>query len=178
MKILAKKTIWLLIPALLAALPAWAGSETAGHSVTIHVPPTLSLAASQNHLDLIFPQNAPGGIETNSLTVTYSVKSNGMSQADGAPAVLAQLSSVFPGMELKASVGSFVKRGGNTELASAGSGFVNIQSAQTALLTKQNSSGDGQLLHGDFPVTYKAVAKEALTAGDHSRQLILTLTDI
>lgn len=168
----------LLIPALLAAsLPAQAGGESVGQGVTIHVPPTLSLAASQSTIDLAFPQNAPG-IETNSLTVTYSVKSNGMSQPDGSPAVLAQLDSLFPGMELKASVGGFVKRSGNTELASAGSGFVDIQEAQTALLTKQNSSGDGHLLHGDFPVTYKAVARQALTAGDHSRQLILTLTDI
>lgn len=177
MKITCKKIISLLIPALLAALPAWAGGESLGQGVTIHVPPTLSLTASQNYIDLAFPQNAPGA-ETNSLTVTYSVKSNGMSQADGASAVLAQLDSLFPGMELKASVGGFVKRSGNTELAPAGAGFVNIQDAQTALLTKQNSSGDGQLLHGDFPVTYKAVAKQVLTAGDHARQLILTLTDI
>jgi len=177
MKITHRKIINLLIPALLAAWPVWAGAESVGTGVTIHVPPTLSLAASQNYIDLAFPQNAPG-VETNSLTVTYSVKSNGMSQADGAPAVLAQLDSLFPGMELKAAVGSFVKQGGNTELAPAGSGFVNIQDAQTALLTKQNSSGDGHQLHGEFPVTYKAVAKQALTAGDHSRQLILTLTDI
>jgi hypothetical protein len=109
MKISYKKIISLLSLALLAALPAWAGGESLGQGVTIHVPPTLSLAASQNSIDLAFPQNAPG-VETNSLTVTYSVKSNGMSQADGAPAVLAQLDSLFPGMELKASVGRFVKR--------------------------------------------------------------------
>jgi len=177
MKIAAKKITNLLIPALLLAMPAWAGGETLGHGVTIHVPPTLSFAASQSSIDLAFPQNA-AGVETNSLTVTYSVKSNGMSQADGAPAILAQLDSLFPGMELKASVGGFVKRSGNTELAPVGSGFVNIQDAQTALMTKQNSSGNGHLLHGDFPVTYKAIANESLSAGDHSRQLILTLTDI
>lgn len=170
--------IYMLIAASLAVgTPAWAGGESVGQSVTIHVPPTLSLAASQNYIDLAFPQNAPG-IETNSSTVTYSVRSNGMSQADGSPAVLAQLDALFPGLDFKASVGAFSKKSGNTELASTGSGFVNIQEAQTALLTKQNSSGSGQLLHGDFPVTYKAVAKQALSAGDHRRQLILTLTDI
>ncbi len=177
MKIRPLQTLNALILAALIAPPVWAGVETTGQSVTIHVPPTLSLAASQDQIALAFPENAPGA-ETNSLTVTYSVKSNDMSQADGASAVLAQLDTLFPGMELKAAVGGYVKRGGNTELVPSGAGFVSIQDSQTALLTKQNSSGDGQLLHGDFPVTYKAVARQALTAGDYARQLMLTLTDI
>lgn len=163
--------------AMALSVPAFAGAESVGQSVTIHVPPTLSLSASTSQIALAFPVNAPGA-ETNSSTVTYSVKSNGMSQADGAPAVLAQLDTLFPGMELKAAVGGYVKKGGNTELAPVGAGFVGIQDSQTALMTKQNSSGDGQVLHGDFPVTYKAVAQQTLDAGDYARQLTLTLTDI
>ncbi len=172
-----QKTLLLLGLSSILASTAWASSQTQSQSVTIHVPSALSLAASQDQIQLAFPENQPGA-ETNTMTVTYSVKSNSMSQADGASAVLAQLDAVFPGMDLKASVGTYAKRSGNTELAPVNSGFVSIQNSQTALLAKQHSSGDGHLLYGNFPVTYKAVARQSLMAGDYARQLILTLTDV
>ncbi len=172
-----KNVILIFVLSCLMATPLFAAAQSQSQSVTIHVPSSLSLAASQGQIQLAFPENRQGA-ETNTTTITYSVKSNGMSQPDGAPAVLAQLDALFPGMDLRASVGPYVSRGGNTELASLNSGFVNIRNAQTALLAKQHSAGDGHLLYGDFPVTYKAVALESLMAGDYARQLTLTLTDV
>ncbi|OGW72151.1 MAG: hypothetical protein A2Y02_03490 [Omnitrophica bacterium GWA2_52_12] len=170
--------ILMIMPVLLsAALPVHAASQTAAQSVTIHVPTSLSLAASQRAIDLTFPENSPG-VQTNSLTVSYGVRSNGMSQPDGSSAVSAQLDDVIPGVDFKAAVGVYQKRSGNTELNAFSGSEVVIGSAQTALAAKHNSSGDGRLLDGTLPVTYRAQARQTLEAGTYSRQLFLTLTDV
>ncbi len=162
---------------LTGAFPAYAASQTAGQAVTIHVPSSLSLIASQNAIDLTFPENSPG-VQTNSLTVSYGVRSNGMIQPDGASAVSAQLDDLIPGVDFKAVVGTYQKHSGNTELNALSGAEVVIGSAQTALAAKHNSSGDGRLLDGTLPVTYRAQARRALEAGTYNRQLFFTLTDV
>lgn len=146
-------------------------------SVTVHVPSFLNLGGSSSSVDLAFQDNQAGS-ETNALTVTYTVNSNSMSQGDGAPTVSAYLNDSFEGIDFKASFGNFSKGGGNTELAPAVPGFVVIGSAPTVLATKANSTGDGKVLRGQFPITYQASARSQLASGDYTRQLTLTLTDI
>lgn len=147
------------------------------HTVAIHVPSTLNLASSQQNIDLNFPGTQPG-TETNAFIVSYTVDSNGMSQSDGNPALLAQLDSLIPGMNIRASMGNFSRTHGNTELAAVSSDFITIGSNTTVLAQKANSSGNGHLLRGNFPITYKAVADTELISGNYTRQLTVTLTDI
>lgn len=156
---------------------AMAAQNTFSHSVKINVPPTITLTGSQKDVALAFP-NSASGAETNTATVVYTVNSNGMMQADGAPVVTAQLDGAFTGIEFKASVGSYAKEGGNTELASLTSGFTTVRDSPTGLAAKANSTNGGRLLKGSFPVSYKAVATTNLASGNFARQLTITLTDI
>lgn len=159
------------------ALPVQASIQSASQGVTIRVPSSLSLAGSQSAIDLAFSDNV-GGAQTNDLTVTYTVKANGMSQPDGSAAVTAQLDDEIPGIDFKAVVGGYQKQSGNTELGAIAAGPVLLRSSQTVLAAKKNSSGDGRLLDGVLPVTYRAQAREVLQSGTYARQLTLTLTDI
>ncbi len=174
-----KKLIGLMIlcQVMMFAGNLFAASQTLGQKVTIYVPPTLQITGSQNDFMLEFPGTAKG-LESNTLTVNYFVSSNGMTQADGAPAVTAQLDGLFEGVELKASVGNYSNESGNTALAPAAGGYVAIRDAATVLAVKANSTGDGKVLHGALPISYKAVAVNDLASGSYTRQLTLTLTDI
>lgn len=163
--------------ATVSAPMALAASQSTSHGVTIHVPSFLSLTSSDSQVQLTFSDNQQGA-ETNTSTITYSVQSNSMNQADGATAVVAQLDSTLPDMDIKASAGTYTKQGGDTELVPSTSGFVNVQNSATPLFVKQNSSGGGHVLRGSFPVDYKAVARATLPSGDYSRQLSVTLTDV
>lgn|SRR3989338_7490705 len=157
--------------------PGFAQAISQAQSVTVRVPSFLNLASSSNSVDLAFQDNQAGA-ESNALTVTYTVSSNSMSQGDGAPTVSAYLNDSFEGIDFKASFGNFSKGGGNTELVPAAQGFVVIGPTPTVLAAKANSSGDGKVLRGQFPITYQASARSQLASGDYSRQLTLTLTDI
>ena len=172
------KISWPIAVGLMLALaaPIHAASESATHGVSIEVPPSLAIETSQSEIRLAFEENAAGA-QTNETTVHYQVRSNGMSQADGATAVTAQLDDSLEGMEFQAMAGSFSRTGGNTELTPINAGYANISASTTPLMAKNNSTGDGRLLAGSFPVTYKAVALQAMASGTHTRQLVLTLTD-
>ncbi len=160
------------------SLPSvFAQSVSNAQNVSVHVPSFLDLAASSNNINLDFQANQAGS-ETNAMTVTYTVSSNSMSQGDGAPGIIASLDNAFEGIDFKASFGTFSKAGGNAELVAASQGFVTLGDTPAVLATKANSSGDGKVLRGQFPITYQAFAKSQLAAGDYSRQLMLTLTDI
>jgi hypothetical protein len=101
-----------------------------------------------------------------------------MMQADGAPAILAQLDGVFDGMEFEASVGNFSKVSGDTELSPVSGGFVAVRDFALPLAAKANSVGSGRVLNGNLPVTFKAVATSNLSSGTYTRQLTVTLTDV
>ncbi|MFA6600731.1 MAG: hypothetical protein WC352_00285 [Candidatus Omnitrophota bacterium] len=162
------------------AIPApsvWASAKTFGHKVTIEVPPSLDLAGSQQDFTLAFP-NTSSGSETNAVTIQYTMNSNGMMQASGAPAVMAQLDGVFPGVDVRAQVGAFSKMAGDTELIPASSSYITVRDSAVPLAMKGSSTGTGRVLSGTLPVTYKAVATSDLASGVYARQLTLTLTDI
>jgi hypothetical protein len=174
-----KQTVVLMvILGLIAPVPfSYASAKSFGQKVTIEVPQTLDISGSQNDFTLAFP-NTSRGSETNPVTIQYSLNSNGMSQANGAPAVLAQLDGLFSGVDFKAYVGAFSKQAGDTELVPATTGYVTVRNSAVPLAMKGNSTGSGKVLRGTLPVTYKAVATSNLSSGVYSQQLMITLTDI
>ena len=155
----------------------FASSESYSHRVTISVPSYLFIDSDQKNLDLSF-SDYKSGAESNAQTVVYTVRGNGLTQSEGAPAVTAKLDGPFPDIDFKAKVGPYTKEGGNAELGAVSADFVTINESDVPLAKKANSLGDGKLLRGQIAMTYKAVATSSLTSGEHSRQLTVTLTDI
>jgi len=157
-----------------------AKSQRVSHQVRIDVPHNLSIASPKSHIRLAFPNDHPvhPGEGTDTHVVVYNVQANGMSQANGASVVSVELNSTFEGLDLQASFGSFSDAGGNTELSAAHVGFVSIEDSAKVLANKDNSSGNGRILKGSFPISFKAVSKPGVEFGHHSRQLTLTITDV
>lgn len=157
---------------------AFAATDSHVHNVTLSVPSQLFIASATNDYTLGFNSGHSNGSISDTLVVTYNVGSNTMSQADGAAAVSAQLDSVFADIDFQAQVGTYTKNSGNTELVAASGSYVTIGSTATTLMNKANSTGDGKVLDGSIPVTYRAVATSDLASGDRTQQLTVTLTDI
>lgn len=155
----------------------FASQESFRQQVTISVPTYLFFDSDQKDLNFSF-SDYHSGAESNSQTVVYQVKSNGLMQSEGAPAVMAKLDGSLPDMELQVKVGSYSKEGGNSELAPVSGDFVTLNESDIAIAKKANSQGDGKLLRGQIAMTYKAIATSNLTAGEYARQLTLTLTDV
>ena len=156
---------------------AFANSESYANRVTIEVPSYLFINGDQKDLRLTF-SDYKAGAESNTQDVIYTVSGNNMTQPEGAPAVSARLDDSFSDIDLKARVGSYIKESGNIELGPVSSDFVSIGNSETAIAKKSNSTGDGKLLRGQVAISYKAVATATLKAGEYSRQLTLTLTDV
>lgn len=154
-----------------------ASSETFTNRVTVEIPSYLFITADQPNMQLSFDHYLAGS-ETNSETVIYQVIGNNMAQSDGAAALTAHLDGTFPDLDLSVQVGSYAKAGGNTELSAVSSQFIAIQESDTLIAKKSNSTGDGKLLKGQLPLTFKAIARANLQAGRHSRSLTLTFTDV
>ena len=157
--------------------PANASSQTYSQRVTIQVPSYLFIDSDSKDFNLSF-LGQQSAAETNTQTVVYTVRSNGMMQSVGAPAIIASLDGDFPGIDLKVKVGPYTKEGGNTELSAVAGDFVSIGSAGTPLVKKGTSDGDGKLLRGQIAMTYKAIATSSLSSGEYSRGLTITLTDV
>lgn len=155
----------------------YSSSETYANRVTISVPPSLFIHGDQKDISLSF-SDARSGAESNMQSVTYTVRSNNMTQSEGAAAVTARLDGDFPNMELKVQVGPYTKEGGNAELRAISSGYVAITDTETPLAAKANAVGDGKLLRGQIAMSYKAVATDNLSSGEYSRELTITLTDV
>ena len=153
---------------------------TTSHTVTIQVPEVLSISADASNFTLPFQTYAKQGDESWAQTVNYTVQSNNMRQADGSPAINANLDFLYDRLALKADVGTYVKTSGNTGLVEAGSGFMTIGTDNMALANKGNTTqgSDGKLLNGSIPVTYKAVATDDVPSGDQIHTLYITLTTV
>lgn len=156
---------------------SFSSSETYTNQVTVRVPSHLFINADQKDLNLSFSDYKKGS-ESNTQSIVYTVSGNNMTQSDGATAVSARLDGVFTDIDLKVQVGTYTKEGGNTELRGVSSDFVVIGDSETAVVQKANTTDDGKLLRGQIAMTYKAVATDNLSSGDHSRQLTITFTDI
>ena len=154
-----------------------AASQTYSQRVTIQVPSYLFIDSDQRDLNLSF-LGQQSGAETNTQTVVYTIRGNGMMQSEGAPAITASLDGDFPSIDLKVKVGPYTKEGGNTELSAVAGDFISIGLAGTSLVKKGTSVGDGKLLRGQIAMTYKAIATSSLSSGEYSHGLTITLTDV
>lgn len=155
-----------------------AAEVVAQSTVTVSVPEVLSISSDATSFTLPFQEYAKAGVESWAQTVTYTVKSNQMQQADGAAAITAKLDFPYDRIDLKAEVGSYTKTSGNTELVAAAPGFVTIGTSNVTLANKANTTAgtDGKMLNGSIPITYKAVATDDVPAGDQIHILDVTLT--
>ena len=154
---------------------------TQQHGVTVDVPEVLSIAGDVTNFTLSFSGYVSANSETNTKTVTYTVQSNNMRQADGATAINANLDALLPySMDFLADVGAYTKTSGNTGLAESAAGFVKLVAANTAIAKKANttSGSDGKLLNGQIPITYKIKANGEVPTGSYGNQLFITLTTI
>ena len=170
-----------LLVGLGSATVGYAGDfVTTSHMVTVSVPEVLSISSDAANFTLPFQAYAKQGDESWAQTVNYTVESNNMRQADGSPAINANLDFSYDRLALKADMGSYVKTSGNTSLVEAASGFVTIGMQNITLANKGNTTqgSDGKLLRGTFPVTYKAVATDDVPSGDQVHILYVTLTSI
>lgn len=153
---------------------------TTSHTVTVSIPEVLSISSDAATFTLPFQGYAKTGDESWAQTVNYTVEANNMRQADSSPAINANLDFLYDRIDLKADMGAYVRTSGNTELVEAESGFVTIGTSNVTLANKGNTDqgSDGKLLHGTFPVTYKAVATSDVPSGDQVHILNVTLTTI
>jgi hypothetical protein len=150
---------------------------TVGHSCTVSVPDSLSITADTTDITLTFT-TYDAGSETNQKSVVYTVVANNMRQADGQAAINVNLDSPFSGVDLKAKVGAYTKVAGNTSLAAANADFVTIGTDNVGVANKASSTGDGKILNGTIPITYKGVATADLPTGNETHLLFVTLTTI
>lgn len=162
---------------MLSAPCAFSLSDTASNRVTIRVPSYLFIEADQKDVNLLFSDYRSGS-ESNTETVSYRVMGNSLGQSDGAPVVTAKLDGDFPNIDFQVRMGNYTKDGGNTELGPVSSNFISLNESETPIAKKNNSVGDGKVLKGQMAVDYKAVAKNSLIAGEYTKQLTLTFTDI
>ncbi len=184
MKTLHKSVVALALSAAMGLVSPYAALAadfvTKQHGVTVSVPEILSITGDVTNFTLSFTGYAKTGDESDTKTVTYTVQSNNMRQADGAAAVNANLDVLFDSMDFLADVGTYTKTSGNTELAESASGFVKIGATNTAIAKKANTiaGSDGKLLNGQIPITYKVKATGDVPTGSYSKQLFVTLTTI
>lgn len=155
---------------------AWASQDSETHQVTIQVPEILSIEASASNFTLAL-NDFVSGSESDSQTIQYTVKSNKNLAAQGAVLIKAKLDSNFQDLDLSADVGAYTKQGGNASLTEAASGNVKILATDTNLAKKVTDSGNGRIIRGVLPITYKAKATADLSAGQQVRTLTLTFTD-
>lgn len=153
---------------------------TKQHGVTVQIPEVLSLTADTTNFTVSFPGYAATNDESTTKTVTYTVQSNNMRQADGATAINANLDVLYDQLDFLADPGTYTKTSGNTEIAETAEGFIKINATNTAIAQKANtvSGSDGKLLNGTIPITYKAKATADVSGGDQIRQLFVTLTTV
>lgn len=153
---------------------------TKQHGVTVQVPEILSIAADVTNFTLSYSTFVKTGDESTTKTVTYTVQSNNMRQADGATAINANLDVLYDRLDFLADVGTYTKTSGNTGLAETAAGFVKINATNTAIAKKSGttSGSDGKLLNGTIPIIYKTKATSDVPSGDQVRQLFVTLTTI
>lgn len=184
MKTLAKKVSALAFIAGICSLPLSAIAAdfvTQQHGVTVEIPEILSISADASTITLSYPSAyVAESAESSAQTVTYTVQSNNMRQADAATAINMNLDVLYDRLDFLADVGAYSKISGNTELAEVAAGFKSIAASNTAVAKKTNTAtgSDGKLLRGTIPVTYKVKATADVPSGNQSRQLFVTLTTI
>lgn len=138
----------------------------------IQVAEFLSLQASSSSMTLVF-NNFTSGSMTNTVSMSYDVSSNNARQATNV--FLANLTTLFPQIDLQADFASYANNGGNARLVEAASGFVTIGTTNTTLANKQTISSNGRTLIGTATVNYRAVAKADLEAGNQVGYLTITV---
>jgi hypothetical protein len=158
------------------ALPVWAGQQSASHAVTIQVPQTLSIKADVSAFTLTM-RNFIAGSDSNTVTVNYTLRSTNNTAADGATLMKAKLNTAFGSIDFFADPGRYDKNGGNASLTEQQSGIIKILTTDTNLAKKTNVTGNGKIIRGVLPVSYKAIATADLDSQSQRRVLTVTFTD-
>lgn len=172
----AKRACSILMAALLLSVPAASGAgELASHQVTISVPQASEISGDLQSFNLAF-QDFLQGSETNQQVVNYRIKANNLSRNSGV--VQAKVSVSIDGVSVKADVGAYHKQAGNAHLVESNAGFISLGENYTHLCDRQTDSGDGAVAVGNFSVTYKAAADQAISAQDVLVELSIVIVDI
>jgi hypothetical protein len=167
----------LVMGVMLLVLPtAFAGTDTANHSVTIANPAVLDITADTAAFTLTMSDYVSGST-SDTTVVTYTLRSNNNTIADGGVVLTASLGSAFTGYDMKADVGAYSKTAGNVTVVENAAGFVTIGTTETNLAKKQVDAGTGKNIVGDLPITYQATATVDQDFGNQVQTLTLTLSD-
>lgn len=178
-KINQKKIFSVIAIALMVAFvpKAFAGQVAIDQTVTLTIPTTLqfSAPAGDMNFNLTFADYVENA-ETDTKTVTYTVKANNMTRTAGV--VTAKLDELYPNIDFKADVGTYTKASGNGSLKETAADFTTITAASAVnLADRETDSGNGKTVRGTLPITYKAIAKADLSAETLNRTLTVTLID-
>jgi hypothetical protein len=145
---------------------------TKSHNVTLDKPAIINIASTDPDFTLTFSDFVSGTESDNAVVITYRVKSNGMGAAG---TLKGNLDALFTDVDLIANVGTYSDLTNPTDKVFtpvAGDITIDVDGETLA-----NSSGAGKL-HGDMPVTYKAVATADLDATNQTKQLTVTIADL
>ncbi len=168
-----KRGIAVAVLALTFGQAAHAATVTKDHSITVAVPSFLSMTADKSDFTLTFADYITGS-ETNTDTVTYSVRANNLDKTNGV--VSAKLDSLYDNVTLKADPGAYSKVNGNASLTEAAAGFIAVDASGVSLMNKTVDNGTGKTTRGSFPVIYKASADQDLSVDAFPQVRVLTVT--
>lgn len=147
-----------------------------GVSVVLHIDAerSLNFTSDQLSFNFTFPDFQKGSA-TNTAQATYTFSANDAGRMQSL--VLARVDQDLPGIRFEAQMGSFSKTSGTAHLVSANPGFVPLTTSDIGLADKVIDEGDGRILDGTAPITYRAVATEDLTAGQHFAVITVSFVD-
>jgi len=132
---------------------------------------TISFTASQSTISLSFSDFKPGTI-SNMEQITYTITGNAVSKTQDI--ILVRMDDTFNGIEVQSEMGGYSTVAGNAHLESSNAGYVTISTVDTGIANKVTDSGDGLLLDGNFPISYRANITQTQPAGQQTRTVIVT----
>lgn len=139
--------------------------------IEISAASVFSFSSSKGSFDFSF-QNFSKGTSPQAVSIDYQIQANDVRGNSGL--LIAQINSVFDGVDFYVQLGAYQNLGGNASLVKAGSDFILLSSSMHSIANKQKLSGNGKILWGNFSMLYKVTANKDLEAGNQTR--ILTLT--
>ncbi len=147
-----------------------------GISVVLHIDAerSLNFTSDQLSFNFIFPDFQTGSV-TNAAQATYAFSANDAGRMQNL--VLARVDQELPGIRFEAQMGTFNKLSGNAHLVPIDPGFVPLTTSDTGLADKVIDEGDGRILDGTAPITYRAVATQDLTAGQQFAVITVSFVD-
>lgn len=133
-------------------------------SVSVTVPPTLSLTASATSFILTYNDYLAGS-ESDVQSITYSTMCN---QLTPSGRVEIKLPSLTPKMDLKADGQPYIKQSGSASLVKSNTGYMVIGTSPVKMYDQRTDSDTGMTTRGTFSIHYRMTATADLDHGTYA----------